>query len=265
MNVEPTGVVVGVDGYAVHIGGLSEGQFKRMLVRSADSVLDEVDRCLCKPHVVGLGVERHPVPPCAKHGGLFDLVGRLNAQRIGILAHEHIGAEGHRLRCGGNRVHDARAGVVNLEGERRASVVGIAIHIEQHETVVVAGIVGGIGHAATLVAHKHTHNIVGVVARLSVLALGAEQLEGIALVALKLGALPFHRDRFLENLLPSCKVLNISTPQKQKQPRETNWKQKIQKPQNENICLTYLNTENKRNFHFLSFCCALLKVQNQVL
>ena len=36
-----------------------------------------------------------------------------------------------------------------------------------------------------------------VVARLSVLALGAEQLEGIAFVALELGALPFHRDRFL--------------------------------------------------------------------
>ena len=71
------------------------------------------------------------------------------------------------MRCGGNRVHDARAGVVNLEGERRASIVGIAIHIEQHETVVVAGIVGGMGHAATLVAHKHTHNIVGVVARLA--------------------------------------------------------------------------------------------------
>ena len=60
-------------------------------------------------------------------------------------------------------------------------------------------------------------------------------------------------DLLLENLLPSCKVLNINTPQKQKQPKETNWKQKFQKPQNENICLTYLNTENKRNFHFLSF------------
>ena len=100
------------------------------------------------------------------------------------------------------------------------------------------------GHAATLVAHKHTHNIVGVVARLSVLALGAEQLEGIAIVALKLGALPFHRDRFLENLLPSCKVLNINPPRKRRQPQEINWKQKFQKPQNENICLTYLNTEN---------------------
>ena len=49
----------------------------------------------------------------------------------------------------------------------------------------------------------------------------------------------------LENLLPSCKVLNINTPRKQKQPKETNWKQKFQKPQNENICLIYLNTENK--------------------
>ena len=109
------------------------------------------------------------------------------------------------------------------------------------------------GHAATLVAHKHTHNIVGVVARLSVLALGAEQLEGIAFVALKLGALPFHRDRFLENLLCDYKPLIINTPRKPKQPKETNWKQKIQKPQNENICLTYLYTEKNGNFHFLSF------------
>ena len=64
----------------------------------------------------------------------------------------------------------------------------------------------------------------------------------------------------LENLLPNCKVLNINTPRNQKQPKETNWKQKFQKPKNENICLTYLNTENKRNFHFLSFCCALLRL-----
>lgn len=62
-----------------------------------------------------------------------------------------------------------------------------------------------------------------------------------------------HHDLLLENLLPSCKVLNINTPRKRKQPKETNWKQKFQKPQNENICLTYLNTEKKRNFHFLSF------------
>src|SRR5574344_1598480 len=69
----------------------------------------------------------------------------------------------------------------------------------------------------------------------------------------------------LENLLPNCKVLNINTPKKQKVPKETNWKQKFQKPQNENICLTYLNTEMNGNFHFLSFCAAFLKVQNQVL
>ena len=58
----------------------------------------------------------------------------------------------------------------------------------------------------------------------------------------------------LENLLSSCKVLNINTPRKPKQPKETNWKQKFQKPQNENICLTCLNTENNGNFHFLSSC-----------
>lgn len=74
-----------------------------------------------------------------------------------------------------------------------------------------------------------------------------------------------HHDRLLENLLPNCKVLNINTPKKQKVPKETNWKQKFQKPQNENICLTYLNTEMNGNFHFLSFCAAFLKVQNQVL
>ena len=72
-------------------------------------------------------------------------------------------------------------------------------------------------------------------------------------------------DLLLENLLPNCIVLNINTPQKRKQPKETNWKQKFQKPQNENICLTYLNTEMNGNFHFLSFCAAFLKVQNQVL
>lgn len=74
-----------------------------------------------------------------------------------------------------------------------------------------------------------------------------------------------HHDLLLENLLPNCKVLNINTPKKQKVPKETNWKQKFQKPQNENICLTYLNTEMNGNFHFLSFCAAFLKVQNQVL
>lgn len=39
-----------------------------------------------------------------------------------------------------------------------------------------------------------------------------------------------HHDRLLENLLPSCKALNINTPRKQKRPKETNWKQKFQKP-----------------------------------
>ena len=58
---------------------------------------------------------------------------------------------------------------------------------------------------------------------------------------------------FLWNLLPNCKVLNINTPRKQKQPKETNWKQKFQKPKNENICLTSVNTEMNGNFHFLSF------------
>ena len=61
-----------------------------------------------------------------------------------------------------------------------------------------------------------------------------------------------HHDLLLENLLPSCKVLNINPPRKRRQPQETNWKQKFQKPPNENFCLTYLNPENKRNFHFLS-------------
>ena len=39
-----------------------------------------------------------------------------------------------------------------------------------------------------------------------------------------------HHDLLLENLLPSCKALNINTPRKQKRPKETNWKQKFQKP-----------------------------------
>ena len=33
----------------------------------------------------------------------------------------------------------------------------------------------------------------------------------------------------------------------------TNWEQKIQKPKNENICLTNLNVENNGNFPILSF------------
>lgn len=35
--------------------------------------------------------------------------------------------------------------------------------------------------------------------------------------------------------------------------KETNWKQKIQKPKNGNIDLTNLNSENKRNFQILGF------------
>ena len=61
-----------------------------------------------------------------------------------------------------------------------------------------------------------------------------------------------HHDLLLENQLSSYKVLNISIPTKPKQPKETNWKQKFQKPKNENICLTYLDAENNGNFHFLS-------------
>ena len=64
----------------------------------------------------------------------------------------------------------------------------------------------------------------------------------------------------LENLLCDYKPLIINTPRKPKQPKETNWKQKFQKNQNENICLIYLNTENNGNFHFLSYCAAFLKV-----
>ena len=56
----------------------------------------------------------------------------------------------------------------------------------------------------------------------------------------------------LENLLIDCNVLIINTPRKVKQPKETNWKQKFQKLQNENICLTSVNTEMNGNFHFLS-------------
>ena len=71
-----------------------------------------------------------------------------------------------------------------------------------------------------------------------------------------------HHYLLLENLLLNFNVLIINTPRKPKQPKETNWKQKFQKPQNENICLTYLNTEMNGNFHFLSFCdmvCSIKK------
>ena len=62
-----------------------------------------------------------------------------------------------------------------------------------------------------------------------------------------------HHDLLLDILLIEFNTLIINAPKKPKQPKETNWKQKIQKPQNEIIYLTYLNTKNNGYFHFLSF------------
>ena len=64
-----------------------------------------------------------------------------------------------------------------------------------------------------------------------------------------------HENRYLllENLLISYNTLIISVSKNSKMAKETNWKQKFQKNQNENICLTNLNMENNGNFHFLSF------------
>ena len=64
---------------------------------------------------------------------------------------------------------------------------------------------------------------------------------------------PICHNLLLENPLASCKVLSISICKKQKQSKETNWKQIFQKPENENIFLTYLNTKNNWNIHFLSW------------
>ena len=53
---------------------------------------------------------------------------------------------------------------------------------------------------------------------------------------------------------------------KPKQPKETNWKQKIQKPQNENICLIYLNAENNCKFqivYFQSKCIEVVALRKQ--
>ena len=61
-----------------------------------------------------------------------------------------------------------------------------------------------------------------------------------------------HHELLLDKLLLDCKAMIINTSKKQKQPKETNWKQKLQKPKNENVCLTYLDTVMKENFHFLS-------------
>ena len=41
--------------------------------------------------------------------------------------------------------------------------------------------------------------------------------------------------------------------EKAKTAKGTNWEQKFQKPQNENICLTNLNEENNGNFPILTF------------
>ena len=62
-----------------------------------------------------------------------------------------------------------------------------------------------------------------------------------------------HHDLLLENLLISCKCLIINYYLSNEIAKGTNWEQKFQKLQNENICLTNLNMENKRNFPFLSF------------
>ena len=70
---------------------------------------------------------------------------------------------------------------------------------------------------------------------------------------------PICHNLLLENLLPSCKVLNINTLRKRKQPKETNWKKEFQKPQNENICLTNLNVENG-NYPILVFAIGLIQL-----
>ena len=62
-----------------------------------------------------------------------------------------------------------------------------------------------------------------------------------------------HHDLLLENLLIKRNALIINTYKKQIEAKGTNWKQKFQKSQNENVCVTYLDSENKGNFHFMSF------------
>ena len=58
----------------------------------------------------------------------------------------------------------------------------------------------------------------------------------------------------LEILLFAHKWLIHSMVLRVEYAEETNQKQKFGKLQNENICLTYLNTENNGIFHFLSSC-----------
>ncbi len=62
-----------------------------------------------------------------------------------------------------------------------------------------------------------------------------------------------HHDLLLENLLIVRKLLIHSYIEKAKTAKGTNWEQKFQKPQNENICLTNLNVENNGNFPILAF------------
>ena len=62
-----------------------------------------------------------------------------------------------------------------------------------------------------------------------------------------------HRYLLLENLLIAHKCLIHSDNKQTETAKETNWEQKFQKLQNENICLTSVNTEINGNFHFLSF------------
>ena len=62
-----------------------------------------------------------------------------------------------------------------------------------------------------------------------------------------------HHDLLLHNLLIAYKYLIINWYLNDKIAKGTNWEQKFQKPQNENICLTNLNVENNGNFPILSF------------
>ena len=64
----------------------------------------------------------------------------------------------------------------------------------------------------------------------------------------------FNRHNLLLEILSIFrKQLKHSIVLLRKLAEETNWKQKFQKPQNENICLANLNVANKRNYPILSF------------
>ena len=71
---------------------------------------------------------------------------------------------------------------------------------------------------------------------------------------------------FLRILPIEFNTLIINAPKKPKQPKETNWKQKNQKPQNENICLTSVNAENNCKFqivYFQSKCIEVVALRKQ--